>query len=374
MKKAISLLLALALCLSLTACGKSEAVKSVEAMIDALGEITLESIDAIRSTEDAYNALTEDEQKKVGNYKTLTEARDAYYELAFVGTWYSITLNLNEPEYIFNPRCSVTFYEDMTFLDISQTGQRTTGQWKVDNNQVVLSGITGLSTDFSSYGPSGNCNYTIEHTNGVDYFSNGDGCFYHEDDYLLMLENVVKAVDCSAVELSDVLGFTTFDVQHFDAWGVPTGTSDKRVVLQNLLYNDGWMYFDESDDFLLEVLYPEYTSTFYSNDGSIVTSTTSAGSYNISGLPFSYDNAFLLNTSWVRDDGAVETDISLESLSFGRAKGTLYFINSKYIKDVNKGEHGDRILVLDINEDTCMMFLQIPELYVGPWEEGNLEH
>ena len=59
MKKVISIFLVLAMCLSLCACEKNEAVKNVEAMIDTLGEIALESINAIRSAEDACSALTE---------------------------------------------------------------------------------------------------------------------------------------------------------------------------------------------------------------------------------------------------------------------------------------------------------------------------
>ena len=88
MKKLVTFLLAVILCLSLAACGKSEAVKNVEAMIDALGEITLESIDAISAAENTYGDLTTEEQEKVKNYETLTAARDRYYELALVGNWH----------------------------------------------------------------------------------------------------------------------------------------------------------------------------------------------------------------------------------------------------------------------------------------------
>ena len=51
MKKITALVLAVILCLLLSACGKSEAVKNVEAMIDALGKITLESEPAVAAAE-----------------------------------------------------------------------------------------------------------------------------------------------------------------------------------------------------------------------------------------------------------------------------------------------------------------------------------
>ena len=81
MKKAISLLLALALCLSLTACGKSEAVKSVEDLIDGIGNVTISSSAKINEAEEAYNSLSTEEQGQVKNYKNLEKARQAFNAL-----------------------------------------------------------------------------------------------------------------------------------------------------------------------------------------------------------------------------------------------------------------------------------------------------
>lgn len=77
MKKTISLLMALVLCLSLCACGKSKAVKEAETLIDAIGEVTADSEDAVSTAEEAYGALTAEEKEKVENYSSLTEAREA---------------------------------------------------------------------------------------------------------------------------------------------------------------------------------------------------------------------------------------------------------------------------------------------------------
>lgn len=100
MKKALSLLLALVLCLSLCACGtdepdntqnsihgpgvdeeteisevaKSSAAIAVEAAISELDEITVNSGDALEAVQSAYDALSSDEKNQVENYDVLVTA------------------------------------------------------------------------------------------------------------------------------------------------------------------------------------------------------------------------------------------------------------------------------------------------------------
>lgn len=81
MKKIISLILVLAICLSLCSCGKSEAVKKVEEQITAIGEVSLESKNAIDSAQQAFDALTEEDKAKVENYFQLVESQTALKEL-----------------------------------------------------------------------------------------------------------------------------------------------------------------------------------------------------------------------------------------------------------------------------------------------------
>jgi len=81
MKKIISLFLAVILCLSLCACGKSEAAQKVDEMILAIGTVTLESESSIKRAESAYKDLTEDQKKEVENYETLTTARTTLDDL-----------------------------------------------------------------------------------------------------------------------------------------------------------------------------------------------------------------------------------------------------------------------------------------------------
>ena len=80
MKKIVGLSLALVMCLSLASC-KSKEVTEVEKQISALGTITLESGEALQNAEKAYDALTEEDAKKVSNSGTLADAKADYEKL-----------------------------------------------------------------------------------------------------------------------------------------------------------------------------------------------------------------------------------------------------------------------------------------------------
>ena len=75
MKKFIALLLAVLISLSLCACGKSEAAKTMDEMIANIGEVTLESEDAIVAAETMYAALTDEQKGELENYALLVSAR-----------------------------------------------------------------------------------------------------------------------------------------------------------------------------------------------------------------------------------------------------------------------------------------------------------
>lgn len=84
MKKGMSLVLALVMCLSLCACGKSKAAKECENLINVIGEISIDSKGAIEAAEKAYAALTSDEKDSISESAVALEvARSAYiFELS----------------------------------------------------------------------------------------------------------------------------------------------------------------------------------------------------------------------------------------------------------------------------------------------------
>jgi len=80
MKKPLALILALAMCFSLCACGSD--VKSLIKQIDSLnGNITLESGPFIEQAESLYNELSEKEKSKIPNYAILVSARDQFNDI-----------------------------------------------------------------------------------------------------------------------------------------------------------------------------------------------------------------------------------------------------------------------------------------------------
>lgn len=74
MKKRISAILVLALCVSLCGCGKSRQVQSVEEAISSLGKISLLSFEAIEEAEKMYDALSDEEKESVENISDLRDA------------------------------------------------------------------------------------------------------------------------------------------------------------------------------------------------------------------------------------------------------------------------------------------------------------
>ena len=61
-----------------TALVDAAAAKAVDDLIDAIGEVTLESGDAIKAARAAYDALTDTQKELVKNYEKLTAAEEAY--------------------------------------------------------------------------------------------------------------------------------------------------------------------------------------------------------------------------------------------------------------------------------------------------------
>lgn len=79
MKRVVSLVLLVAMCLSLCACGKSEAATAYENLVAEVGTVSLDSEDAIVAAENAYQTLSDKEKESVAESKLLlTEKREEY--------------------------------------------------------------------------------------------------------------------------------------------------------------------------------------------------------------------------------------------------------------------------------------------------------
>ena len=335
MKKAISLLLALVLCLSLTACGKSEAVKNVEAMIDALGEITLESIDAIRSAEDAYNALTADEQKKVENYKSLTAARDAYFELALVGDWAELYINLYDVEGMYN-QLRMVLNADMT------------GTEYADGEEAFTWSVTDCILNVDYGGATRPLNI-VEENNQISLEQDG-WTLLTGDDYRAYLDDIFLIVDLSEVDVNEYCEPVLYNFQDVDTWGEPIDEVCTMLMLKNKLYEDGWLYLSQLDDLAIEIFTPEYNVS--SKEETIASSEITVSE------PF---GAVYKLYYWYIEDGEPTCDLKMGDVAFGRTRGKIIFINSAYVKEVKQDEWR-RVLINDFTESG--------DFFSGSWYEG----
>lgn len=81
MKKVIAIILILAMLFSVAACGSRQTVDSVVKLIDAIGEVTSKSGDAIDKAQQAYDSLSETERKNVSNHIKLLQAHTKYVGL-----------------------------------------------------------------------------------------------------------------------------------------------------------------------------------------------------------------------------------------------------------------------------------------------------
>ncbi len=84
MEKGMSLVLALVMCLSLCACGKSKAATECENLINAIGAVSVDSKEAIEAAEQAYNSLNDKDKEAIAeSAAVLNDAHSAYiFELS----------------------------------------------------------------------------------------------------------------------------------------------------------------------------------------------------------------------------------------------------------------------------------------------------
>ena len=135
MKRAIILILCIAMSINLCGCGKGKQVEAAEAAIEAIGDVTLKSGEAIEAAKTAFDALKPEQQEKVENYTVLTDAEEEYDYLTFTAANQPFSYKwINSADgdiYIFectgegthdNVPCTYTLTEDNTGIVVSEDG------------------------------------------------------------------------------------------------------------------------------------------------------------------------------------------------------------------------------------------------------------
>lgn len=353
MKKTICLALALALCLVLAACQSAEseptqteptvsaAVAAVTAQIDALGEISVDSLEAIEAAEAAYAALEPQDQALIDNYEVLTQARSSYkdrlYESQLVGEWYT-------PDAPFYGEAELT--PNLSLTENGQAvynlyGMRSTHEWSVSDGVLRLVG-----------GPS----FRISEHDG--YLSLTDSDYGTNMTYL---KDLFLQVKLTTENVGDYLAWTTgMQVSDpvLDNGGIAHYVSSK-IVLGNLLVDEGWYYYMTGDDFRVDYSYPASKSYGYevSTSGNLtsygVAYSMPAGSGSIQ---FRLDNlydmaAYVLNYqsgASVYPHAVVSmSTMTPDQFTIDFACGSIYFVNSDYVEVVT-------------DETGCSRYLRLP--------------
>lgn len=136
MKKVVSLVLALVMCLSLCGCGKSQGVQNAEEKIAALSENS--TYEEIHNAYEAYNALNSEQKKKVENTEQLAEYCDiSSGKLALTGALLEEVKGKFEKESIYTPAKAISEVQTYFYLSKNSRGWNDYGKIEVTKKQKV---------------------------------------------------------------------------------------------------------------------------------------------------------------------------------------------------------------------------------------------
>lgn len=343
MKKWITLALTLMLCLSLTACGKSEEVKNVETMIKNLGEVTSESLEAVFAARNAYEALPEEEKEKVKNIDELKDAFSECVEMHLPGTWvydYGHYNNVTE-QY---KKVDLSISKDLFAEAESYSGPC----WVEDFRLMVDAGeynhVQYLHCEDGQL-TMGTNNYRLLKTEA----------------YAAKLDQMFVTVELTPENITDYCKIVLYTEIEEDDFGVVTGDTRTYATLESTVYNDGLIYLENSNDLAVELLIPEHPYT-YNKNGRIRKYTDEADTYVIKHGPYG-SSGYSLGYKRVEDAYEYVHKITADQISFGRVTGSITFIRAEYVQDVYKAEDSSSRRILLTNGE---------ELYSGTWKQGIL--
>nr|MBQ8245039.1 hypothetical protein [Oscillospiraceae bacterium] len=341
MKRVLTAILALVLVLALYGCGKTEAVKNVESMIDALGTVTAESLEAVNAAMDAYEALTDEEKETVSNYAALTAALDDCLELKLAGPW------VYEPNYFYNVE---EMYDktDMTLnADMTATGEYTSGTWRVEENKLMINNGE-YDVQYSIYQDGGKLR--IGHVNSK---------MMPVEEFNALLDEMFVIVEVTPANVADYCKVTIYTEIEEDDFGVVTGDTRTYATLESTVYDDGLLFMDGSDDLAIELLIPEHAYQYKSGSRKWRTRTEEADEQVIKRTPYgSYGGS--LGGKYVESEYETIHEITADQITFGRVMGKITFIKAEYVETVKKDDNGiSRLLIL--KDGT--------EIHAGTWKE-----
>lgn len=333
MKKKLSFILVIALCLVLCACGKSKEAKAVDSMINAITTVDASALPAIREAKAALNALSIEDLSDVENGAKLDAMYQEIYTPLVVGQWVDLESSLGsigyDPESALNPE-PLTINADHTYV-WNIYNENHQGKWEIYEDFLNLEDFYSLQLD-------------VQDGKLAIRMSTNSDPMYTLEAYDALIADMVLAVEVTADNAGDYFAFVEYESEEYDDFNEPTGRVAKGFCLGNKLLEKGWMYLTSGDEFAVEVNYPKMKGKqFRDSEAKKVryTYTQEGGSTSYTYCPFGSDYALRFSSRGNGEWDNYETDLTADKLSFGRAKGTIYFVKADYVDDVElKMEHG----------------------------------
>ncbi len=233
MKRLTALLLAVSLAVSLAGCGVSREAQEVTKLIEAIGDVTLDSEPAIIAAEEAYAALSDEQKAEVeiadylpiyrNNYEVLRQEADwEQLKAELVGRWYDLTDS---------DEAAVTICADGT-ADIG--GFPYT--WTLNRNLETVRFEGGSRIVLE-----------VVRREGLFALSNPDlmTCL-REEDFLAFRKAALHTVNVASSALGEAVDVGPL----LDAEGNETGT--RLFAFHSKAYDEGLIYFYCSSDFALD--------------------------------------------------------------------------------------------------------------------------
>ena len=308
MRKAIRMAtLTIIICCVLWGCGKSEAVKNVESLIDGIGEVTLESEESIKTAEEAYNSLNEKEKEKVENADQLVskkeeldacitkaeeekkqkEEEEKKEKLApFLGTWVPLY------QEVFKEYYDNSWSNDLWSVNLSITENNDNVTLENDNAITYVSSNAEMST------------FELIEDQGIEKLVSpyGAGVYVRKDEYETARDKMFVHINLDQDNISDYIGGLIEIGKFIDEWGDETDTS--AYTFSSAAYaNENLIMLTYSD-----VKYEVY----YKGSGDAVT----------------YHELYPILQAWGSNTPSLD--------HFGRAEGEIWYVKKGYVSEINK--------------------------------------
>ena len=192
---AILLLVTVSL-LSLSGCvsGEDEAVTSAIVAIDAIGEVTIDSLLSIENAESLYSNLLENQKLSVTNYAALQQARNEFNVLAVTKAIYEIaSLEQITIDHALTIRAAEAAFEALS------DEQKST----IENYAILRKALPIITFIETGTSVSNGWDYFVFSQENMTIEKVGEPNFLHDaDKYHILMEAVIKNIETLHKQLS----------------------------------------------------------------------------------------------------------------------------------------------------------------------------